>query len=158
MHGCGGVATLATVDIKSLLAPVGASLLLYSCSVCGTCTVAQEWLVLPMPTGPHSVGRTSFQWIDRNRPEVLSERSDAKREVAVWVWYPALPRQGSESAPYVDDLDVLAAALTSEELSLLSSVQTHSNDGAAISTDEGRVGRRFTEALSLLALARQHFA
>ena len=114
-----------------------ASLLLYLASV--TSSVAQERLALPVPTGPHAVGRTMFHWIDRSRPEVLSERSDEMREVAIWVWYPALPRQGAEPAPYVADLDVLATVLAGEEASLLSSVQTHSSDGARLAPEPARI-------------------
>jgi predicted dienelactone hydrolase len=79
------------MDIRSLRAPIAASVLLCSCTVCVTGAVAQERLVLPAPTGLQVVGRTTFHWIDVNRPEVLSGRPDDKREVAVRVWYPALP-------------------------------------------------------------------
>ena len=98
--------------------------------------MAQEPLVLPEPTGPYAVGRTSFRWVDEDRPEVLSERSDDNREIAVLVWFPAQSTQCSESAPYLNDPDVLTVALSEDEASFLSSVQTHSIDDAVLLAPE----------------------
>jgi hypothetical protein len=44
---------------------------------------------LPSPTGPYKVGRTSFVWVDRNRPEVMTTAPDDFREVMAYAWYPA---------------------------------------------------------------------
>jgi hypothetical protein len=43
---------------------------------------------LPVPSGPLAVGRTSTVW------------RDTKRELFVWMWYPAAPRQASQT---IDD-------------------------------------------------------
>src|SRR5712692_382687 len=59
--------------------------------------------VLPAPTGPFGVGRIVLQWQDLSRPEVLSSASNAKRELVMWIWYPATAK--GPSAPYIDQLD-----------------------------------------------------
>lgn len=51
---------------------------------------------LPPPTGSYSVGRTHFNWQDASR---AAEGNPAnKREVVVWVWYPAEARPGATRA------------------------------------------------------------
>jgi hypothetical protein len=46
---------------------------------------------LPAPTGSYLVGRHLFAWTDPARPANLLKASAARRELAVWVWYPAKP-------------------------------------------------------------------
>ena len=46
-------------------------------------------LVLPSPTGSYSVGRTEYDWIDGSRIDPLSDKGNEKRELLIWVWYPA---------------------------------------------------------------------
>lgn len=83
------------------------------------------------PTGPYAVGRSIFRWSDPSRAEVLSPRPDDKREVIVWLWYPAVPQAGAKTAPYVDRLDSLSRALPGAEVSFARSVQTHAVVDAA---------------------------
>ena len=65
---------------------------------------------LPGPTGPYSVGRTTFRWVDPSRPEVMSEDPDDFRELMAWVWYPAQADTGKE-ASYFPGLPVISDAL-----------------------------------------------
>ena len=44
---------------------------------------------LPDPTGPNAVGRVSYEWLDQDRAEIYSTNPDDRRELVVWVWYPA---------------------------------------------------------------------
>jgi hypothetical protein len=46
-------------------------------------------VILPRPTGPYAVGRAEFDWVDESRLETLMDRTDKKRELEVWLWYPA---------------------------------------------------------------------
>src|SRR5262245_11246929 len=46
---------------------------------------------LPAPTGPHRVGRVSADWVDAGRAEVYSSDPRDRRELVVWIWYPAAP-------------------------------------------------------------------
>src|SRR5262245_29588018 len=54
---------------------------------------------LPAPTGPYAVGRTEFDWVDSSRPD--SDSPSEHREIAVWLWYPASPRNPSEAAEWM---------------------------------------------------------
>ena len=88
-------------------------------------------LVLPAPTGPYGVGRTEYDWTDANRIDPLSDRPGEKRELAVWVWYPApAPQQGS-TAPYLPS-DWVRARNADQGMAggiietRFSSIQTHS--------------------------------
>jgi hypothetical protein len=59
---------------------------------------------LPSPTGKHKVGRISIQLTDQNRLEAYStEKEDKKRELVVWIWYPAELLTDSKRAIYLPD-------------------------------------------------------
>ena len=48
-------------------------------------------VVLPAPSGSYAVGRVSFDWVDETRVETFAQNQEAKRELMVWLWYPAEP-------------------------------------------------------------------
>jgi dienelactone hydrolase len=52
---------------------------------------------LPAPTGPFAVGRATFVWSDPAHADPLAPPPGAKREILVWIWYPAAPRQPSQT-------------------------------------------------------------
>ena len=54
----------------------------------------------PAPTGSYSVGRMRFDWVDESRADTI-EQSGGKREIVVWVWYPAAPKQGAAPAEWL---------------------------------------------------------
>jgi pimeloyl-ACP methyl ester carboxylesterase len=56
---------------------------------------------LPEPTGPHSVGRVSYDWVDRARTEIYAANPEDRRELVVFVWYPAKPQAAVELAAYM---------------------------------------------------------
>ncbi len=66
--------------------------------------VLQAENLLPPPTGPYSVGRVTYHWIDSARPEPLASTSPAYRELMVDIWYPAELTPGAAPAPYLPDL------------------------------------------------------
>jgi dienelactone hydrolase len=55
-------------------------------------------VTLPVPTGPFPVGRVVYDWA-ADQPEPLAPVSGTKRELLVWIWYPAEVK----SSPVVDD-------------------------------------------------------
>lgn len=85
---------------------------------------------LPAPTGPEAVGRVLLRWRDDSRPETLSNRAGDRREVTVWIWYPAEPASGREAAPYVEDLKKLEPVLSKDQISLVRSIRTHTTVAA----------------------------
>jgi hypothetical protein len=54
---------------------------------------------LPAPTGPYGVGRRMFDWVDPLRADPFDPFS--KRELVVWVWYPAPPQSGGFMCKYL---------------------------------------------------------
>jgi dienelactone hydrolase len=52
---------------------------------------------LPIPTGPFAVGRTTYVWSDAAQVELMAPQPGTKRELLAWVWYPAVPRQPSQT-------------------------------------------------------------
>ena len=46
-------------------------------------------LELPVPTGPFTVGRLTTAWVDENQVDTLAPSAGQKRELVVWIWYPA---------------------------------------------------------------------
>ena len=54
---------------------------------------------LPAPTGPYEVGRREFDWVDTSRPD--PDSPSGHREIVVWLWYPALPKQRTEAAEWM---------------------------------------------------------
>ena len=58
---------------------------------------------LPAPTGRHAVGRISDEWVDPSRAEIYSEDPADRRELVVWIWYPATPDPGAERAAYLPE-------------------------------------------------------
>src|SRR6202011_3146852 len=55
---------------------------------------------LPTPTGAFAVSRTTYVWRDAAQADPRAPTPGTKRELFVWIWYPAAPRQTSQK---VDD-------------------------------------------------------
>jgi predicted dienelactone hydrolase len=98
-------------------------------------------LVLPSPTGAYHVGRTEFDWVDDNRIDPLSDQANEKRELLVWVWYPAATSEQDTAVPYVPPAGVNARDVDQGIGRFIesdfSSIQTHSYANAPISETEG---------------------
>lgn len=58
-------------------------------------------LNLPSPSGKYAIGRMLYDWTDSNRIDSLSDKINEKRELAVWVWYPADVNSKKTPAPYL---------------------------------------------------------
>lgn len=46
-------------------------------------------VTLPKPTGPFAVGRVVYDWVDDRTVDTLAPLRGTKRELLVWIWYPA---------------------------------------------------------------------
>jgi predicted dienelactone hydrolase len=57
-------------------------------------------LVLPEPTGPFAVGRAMYDWVDNTRTDNLAPVAGQKRELVVWIWYPAALKTPVQQADY----------------------------------------------------------
>ena len=57
-------------------------------------------VALPAPTGPYAVGRAAYDWVDPAREDPFVAPG-TRRELLVWVWYPAAPAPGAAPALYL---------------------------------------------------------
>jgi dienelactone hydrolase len=76
--------------------------------------VVLAWLqpdsaTLPEPTGSHRVGRTRYDWLDGARIDPLAPAPGTKRELPVWIWYPAVAT-GTTRAAYMSARQIEALA------------------------------------------------
>jgi hypothetical protein len=45
----------------------------------------RQQISLSEPSGPHAIGRVSFDWVDESRTETLGPNPAVKRAVVAWV-------------------------------------------------------------------------
>jgi dienelactone hydrolase len=88
---------------------------------------------LPAPTGRHQVGRASFEWVDLARAELYSANPADRRELVVWVWYPAAPSPGAERAAYLPEPWAPAGQLLGLDAAGL---RSHAVEGAAVADEQ----------------------
>lgn len=96
--------------------------------------------LLPTPTGPFPVGRTTYVWSDA-QADPLAPQPGTTRELVAWVWYPAAPRQSGETygeylpAPWRRALEAQRGVLITQFLTRdLSRVRTHSRLDVEVSS------------------------
>src|ERR1700730_1531840 len=95
---------------------------------------------LPTPTGPFAVGRTTYVWSDPAPLDPTAPQPGTKRELLAWIWFPAAPRQASQTfddylpAPWRTALERQSGALLTNFLTRdLSRVRAHSIRDAELS-------------------------
>ena len=98
---------------------------------------------LPTPAGPLAVGRTTYVWSDPAHFDSLAPQPATKRELLAWIWYPAAPRQPSQTVddylpgPWRTVLERQSGALLTQFLTRdLSRVRTHSIRDAEVSPQQ----------------------
>jgi dienelactone hydrolase len=101
-----------------------------------------QTLQLPVPTGSYSVGRSIFDWVDQNRTDPLADEANLKRELAIWIWYPAQVDVSTKSAPYLPaawaqarDNDQGFGILIESELT---KIKTHSFADAPLASQQSK--------------------
>lgn len=58
-------------------------------------------ITLPPPSGQFAVGRVTFFWVNEKQADELAPSSAAKRQVLVWIWYPAAVGTAAGTAEYL---------------------------------------------------------
>lgn len=96
---------------------------------------------LPVPSGPETIGTTTVELVDGDRPEAYGAFPGASRRLMAQAWYPAKPESEREAAPWSEDWDVVAPA-TARRLGLPSwflnhTRHTRSNGLASLAPAEG---------------------
>jgi predicted dienelactone hydrolase len=98
-------------------------------------------LTLPTPTGPFAVGRAIQDWTDDRAVDTMAPVPGTKRELLVWIWYPAAAGPSAaiddyapaELRPKADPGGALVWRLLTRGPS---KVHGHSIRGAAVSTQQ----------------------
>jgi len=75
-----GRIVLVSVVVGLALAAAGAAAGVY---------VDGESVALPAPSGPYALGRLSDDWVDTSRSDPFAVPPVVRRELVVWIWYPA---------------------------------------------------------------------
>jgi predicted dienelactone hydrolase len=81
---------------------------------------------LPPPTGKFAVGRTQFHWVDENRAELETRDPNDRRELMVYLFYPAVTHSSAQTALYLPDAEALRPELKEDQIAKLRAVKTHS--------------------------------
>ncbi len=61
-------------------------------------------ITFPDLTGPYNVGRSEYEWVDQTRDDPFASIPGLKRDLMVYIWFPASPTKRSKIAPYMDSL------------------------------------------------------
>ena len=89
----------------------------------------QKDVTLPEPTGPFAVGRVTYAWSDET-PDTLAPDAGTKREIFVWIWYPAAGHPGKTyeylPTPWRKAIDNTRAGIIRLMALDLSKVHSHS--------------------------------
>ncbi len=119
-----------------------ALILLAVLTLLGYVAIFQKQAVsLPAPSGPYRVGRSEYDWVDTSRTDPLSDQANLKRELLVWVWYPANSSPSGPAAPYLPP-EWARAQAADQGLGRFfyrnpALVQTHSFENAPVSGAQG---------------------
>jgi hypothetical protein len=92
--------------------------------------MASAKITLPTPTGPYQVGRTAYHWVATTRDDIYAEKKRHRRELVVWVWYPAAPTLDAQPGAYLPD----SWAITAQAFGFdADQVQIHAFSAAPVS-------------------------
>lgn len=97
--------------------------------------------VLPAPSGQYIVGTTTFRWVQPDRDEPATGRTDDRRNSIVQAWYPAARNTTGVHAPFLDGLGHLptrVAGIPRFVFAHYDRIDTHAISGAPVSTDRAR--------------------
>src|ERR1035438_1050692 len=99
-------------------------------------------ITLPVPTGHFAVGRTTDTWVNTAQTDDLAPSPGVRREVLVWIWYPAASPRSGPPAEYLPPAwraaqahrsGVLMSQFLTRDPAI---VQTHSSSDAGVSMEQ----------------------
>jgi Chlorophyllase enzyme len=93
---------------------------------------------LPAPTGKYPIGRVAFQWVGESRPELETRLPDDKRELLVYVFYPAVQSPGVPRAPYMPEVDAMAPYWKDDLTQRLKSFLSHNRGSVPVAKGGAR--------------------
>ncbi len=96
------VALLVLLNVSGAPAPSLAQLGAQSATPASTAASASQDVTFPELTGPYKVGRTAIEMIDQSRDEVFASAPGLKRDLVVYLWYPASVTKRTKLLSYMD--------------------------------------------------------
>ena len=98
-------------------------------------------VTLPIPTGAFAVGRAIYDWADDVAVDTLAPVPGTKRELLVWIWYPAAGQSAAIDdylpVPLRAEVERSSGALISRFLTRdLSKVHAHSTRNSEVSSQQ----------------------
>jgi predicted dienelactone hydrolase len=87
----GGIIILGIVTIPPILLPVPQT---------------------PKPMGPFQTGTTTLMLVDQSRKELFASKDGESRAIMLQIWYPAEVESGTETAPWLENMDVMGPAIS----------------------------------------------
>jgi hypothetical protein len=87
---------------------------------------------LPLPTGKNPVGRREFHWTDRSRAELETQNPDDRRQLMVYLFYPARQKPKRGYASYMPDVEAMKGEWTDDYIVRLHKVETHTFQDAPV--------------------------
>jgi len=126
-----------TFGVLALIAVVGIATLLGSLWLDHTSST-----MLPTPTGPYKVGRTTYAWTDATRLNPFAPAPNTRQELGIWMWYPAAPTPSAKASEYLPEywrraLEQHEGFILSKLLSRdLARIKTHSWTNANVSPEQ----------------------
>ncbi len=87
-----------TFGVLALIAVVGIATLLGSLWLDHTRST-----MLPTPTGPYKVGRTTYASTDETRLNPFAPAPNTRQELGIWMWYPAAPTPSAKTSEYLPE-------------------------------------------------------
>ncbi len=85
-----------------------------------------------MPTGSYAVGHMTFHWVDAHREETATPAPRDKRELVVYVWYPASHMAGATR--YLPDWPALAPELPPRTATALRDLRVVAQENASVAS------------------------
>jgi predicted dienelactone hydrolase len=64
------------------------------------------------PSGPYQIGTITVMLVDESRQELYSGVAGQPRRLMVQIWYPAEPETNAKTVPWVEEIDVIAPAIS----------------------------------------------
>ena len=63
------------------------------------------------PSGPYEIGTATVMLVDETREEIYSKAPGEPRKLMVQIWYPADAGTTTETAPWIENVEVMAPAI-----------------------------------------------
>ena len=97
--------------VKAWIVGLGIGLGVLALAVSAAVSIVLPVFHFPKPTGPYAIGTLTYHWVDTSRPELFTPDPNDHRQLMAQVWYPAKEEPSARRAPYIEDAELVTAAI-----------------------------------------------